>query len=685
VASEREETLKKAEKLLRQGKLDLAIAEYVRVIEEQPRDWNTRNTLGDLYVRAGQPDKAAAQYAQIADHLTNEGFFPRAAALYKKILKIKPDEESVQLNLAEISAKQGLLADAKAYFMAVANRRRARGDQAAADEIVVRLGSLDPGDFEARALAARTLAQNGDSTAAAIQYRAMHADLLEKGRRPEAMAALREAVRFNHDDIEGRAELAKAAVAEGDLEAAKAYLDRAIAGDDPDLLMPLMEIELRAGAMDAARDILTQVLGIDPALRGRIIELAWTLASASPDAAYVCVDASVDAELAAGNYMDAAAILQEFVTRASGQITALLKLVEICVDGGLEATMYETQAHLADAYLERGEAVEARVIAEDLVAREPWEHAHIERFRRALVMLEVPDPDALIAERLSGQGPFVATDPFTAPESFGEPEPPLLRPHGSEPEPPVRDPEPGRQPEPVPEKEPPPAPEHIIDPPAESPPPRREPEPDIPLRPRVAAAPPAPHGETEMSKPQKKTGGVEIDLSQVLAELQGITPAPPSAAPAAPAPAPPPQNLDQVFDEFRSEVSKHTGAKDAAEQLTLARTYLDMGMEDEAIAALKLAARSPSHRFEAGTLLGRMYLKRKDVVHAVEWLERAAEAPAPGVNEARELLYDLGCILEASGETSRALAVFLELQADAGDYRDLAERVDRLARVQAGG
>ena len=50
------------------------------------------------------------------------------------------------------------------------------------------------------------------------------------------------------------------------------------------------------------------------------------------------------------------------------------------------------------------------MIAEDLVAREPWERAHIERFRRALVMLERADPDTLIAERLSGQAPFMATD-----------------------------------------------------------------------------------------------------------------------------------------------------------------------------------------------------------------------------------------------------------------------------------
>ena len=46
---------------------------------------------------------------------------------------------------------------------------------------------------------------------------------------------------------------------------------------------------------------------------------------------------------------------------------------------------------------------------------------------------------------------------------------------------------------------------------------------------------------------------------------------------------------------------------------------------------------------------------------------------------------DLGVLLDQTGENARALAVFLELQADAGDYRDVPARIDRLARVQSGG
>lgn len=678
MAIDRAEALKKAEKLLRQGKLDLAIAEYVKMIDEQPRDWNTRNMLGDLYVRANQPDKAVAQYTQIADHLYAEGFFPKASALYKKILKIKPDEESVLLHLGEISATQGLLADAKAHFLAVAAKRRARGDRAAADEILVRLGSLDPNDFDARVLAAQTLAQNGDAIAAAVQYRAMHADLLEKGRTDEAMAALREAVRLNHDDLEGRAELARAAIAADDLDAAKPYLDRTMAGEDPALLMALMEIEIRAGEMDNAREILAQLLHIDVALRSRIVELAWTLAPTSPEGAFVCIDTAVDAELSAGNYVDAAAILQEFVTRVSGQIGALLKLVEICVDGGLEATMYETQAHLADAYLERGQAAEARVIAEDLVAREPWEHAHIDRFRRALVMLDVPDPDALIADRLSGQGPFVATDPFMAPENFGESEPDAEEaPAAAEPE------RVGAAETPVPHTPPAAAePDIPLRP--------RAPEPDIPLRPRAAEPdlPLIPRKPDAAGGKSKKKSGMDIDLTDVLSELQGMSSPPARTPPPAKPPAPPPpseQNLEAVFSGMRSQAAGNSGIEEAGEHLGLAKTYLEMGMTEEAMTALETAARAPRYRFEAAALLGRLYLKQNDVARAVEWLERAAEAPAASVDEARELLYELGTILESSGETARALAVFIELQADAGDYRDVAARVEHLARVQTGG
>lgn len=655
MAFDRDDTLKKAEKLLRQGRLDAAIAEYVRVVEEQPRDWNTANALGDLYARGGQIDKAAAQYSRIADHLMREGFYSKAAALYKKLLKLSPDDEATQLQLGEISAKQGLLLDAKSYLNAVAAKRRARGDRAGMAEIVVRLGGLDPSDVEARMAAAGTIAEMGDEESAALRFREIHDDLNEKGKSQEALTALREAVRLNPYDKNGRGILARACVAAGDLEAARGYLDRETAGDDPALLMALVEIELKSDRIEEARALLPELISTDKGLRMRLVDLAWSLTAGHLEAAFVCADVVVDDYIAARGFDEAAAVLQEFATRVPKHIPSLLKLIEVCVDGGLESTMYEAQTQLTDAYLESGQATEARVIAEDLVAREPWEKAHIERFRRALVMLRVPDPDTLIAERLSGQSPFMATDPFI---DLNDP--------GS-----VSESSPETVPEPAPPREtslhepPPPVPQA----PADERPPQAEETP-------AAAAPAA-------SRVRRRKGSAEpppdeIDLTSALGNLGADDAEDQTAANKR-------GDLEEVFQGFRQGVSKQSGADQAAQHMTIARTYLQMGLADEAMPALRTAAKSPKLRFEAASILARLHKQRGEAAPAIEWFERAAEAPAPTVDEGRALLYDFGTTLEGAGEIARALAVFLELQAEGGEYRDIAARTERLARVQTGG
>jgi hypothetical protein len=46
-------------------------------------------------------------------------------ALYRKILKIKPDEERAMWHLGQISARQGLLVEARANFLALVERAHA--------------------------------------------------------------------------------------------------------------------------------------------------------------------------------------------------------------------------------------------------------------------------------------------------------------------------------------------------------------------------------------------------------------------------------------------------------------------------------------------------------------------------------------------------------------------------------
>jgi len=751
VPIDRTAILRNAEKLLRQGKVEPAIAEYLRVVEDQPRDWNTANILGDLYQRAGQTDKAVEQFIRIADHLNEEGFLPKAGALYKKVLKLKPDHEHALIQGAEIAASQGLLADARSYLHAVAERRRSRGDKRGAAQIRIRLGSLDPADFEARANAARARGEIGDTQGALSDLKEIAAELTSKGREADAievlreaalispddeeirerllavyiaagdfararqcaatvdqfkglaaaldakghpehaLEALREAARLDPEDAELRAHLARTFVERGDMAGAAEYLTIETAGNDPQLLLTVAEIRLRSDRVDEGLTIVRRLLDEDPARREAIALLGWNLAEHAPEAAFRAVELAADVAVTQGDWPAAAAALQEFVTRVTTHIPALMRLVEICVDGGLEATMYSAQAQLADAYIAVGAAAEARYIAEDLVAREPWEKANVERFRRALVLLGEPDPDALIAERLSGQSPFTSTDlSFSDLPSGGEPK-------AAAPAPPPAPP----SPEPVHASAPKTQKEARAQPSAPEPEPQKTP---APAAKRAGAKGKVRHEEAshfELSsnaidldsilggfeKPARKQEPVEeeklesaeIDLSVV---LDDIKPSGARAADAGPSPGQP-DDLDGVFAQLREKASKQVDAAEAQYKKGLA--LRDAGRIDEAMKALQEASRAPRLRFQTASLLARMYRERKALPQAIEWYERAAEAPAPTAEEGHLLLYELADVLESTGEVARALAICLELQADIGDYRDVSKRIDRLSKVQTRG
>ena len=178
--------------------------------------------------------------------------------------------------------------------------------------------------------------------------------LLRQGKLDAAIAESVKVVEEPHDQ-ESRLVLARSAVLSGDFDGARAFLDRETAGDDPTLQMALLEMDLRSGELDEARELLRTLLAMGAEQRDRVTELAWATAATNPETPRSSSSTPlVDAADAAGDFGGAAALLREFAARVPNQIPALLKLVEVCVDGGLEATMYEAQAQLADAYLGRG-------------------------------------------------------------------------------------------------------------------------------------------------------------------------------------------------------------------------------------------------------------------------------------------------------------------------------------------
>jgi len=388
VPSTRDATLKKAEQLLRQGKLAGAIAEYVRLVEELPKDWNSINALGDLYVRAGDVDRAVAQFTAVADHLYDEGFFPKASALYKKALKTKSNHEHSLARLLDIARLQGLTAEAKTYQQALWHVRGVDEEAPApADEIAVEEIRVEPAAF-----------------------------------------------------------------------------------DDADTL---------------------------PALAAPIED--------KPTPSYLVEDEDSD---------------DRFV------------VTPVDLSGG-EAMLHEGADEAA------------------------------------------PSPDGTI----------------------------------------------------------------VIDQP-------------------------------------------DIDIGETLASLRAhalVLPPMPVAG-EAPAGAP---TLEAVFGEMHARVAGDQEAK-ATEQYECGMRHLEEGRVVDALDELQRAARAPAMRFMAAGSLGRFLASRGDYKDAVEWMERAIEAPPPSVDEGRALLYELADALEHLEEHGRAMAILLEVQADAGAYRDAEARIERLKGVLQG-
>ena len=193
MAIDRDDALRKAEKLLRQGRLDGAIAEYEHVVDAYPDDIATASALGDLYGRAGKAPQAVAQFMRLGDHFLKEGVQAKAAASYRKVIKLDPSHEGALLQLVEASAQQGQLADAKIHLQSAIDKRKARGDQDGADTLAIRLAELDPNDFEARLQAAWIRVRTGKVVTADLLALAQELD--SRKRASEAEALLEEVVK----------------------------------------------------------------------------------------------------------------------------------------------------------------------------------------------------------------------------------------------------------------------------------------------------------------------------------------------------------------------------------------------------------------------------------------------------------------------------------------------------------
>ncbi len=145
----KEKLIDKAQKLIAKGQYDKAVAEYRAAADADPRDISIRLRIGDLYVKMGKKAEAIKEYTEVAKANAQRGFYLKAIAVYKQILKLD-DSLEVHSKLAELYTKQRLIADAISEYSYIVTWFERKGKTSEVLEILKKMVEVDPDNIGVR-------------------------------------------------------------------------------------------------------------------------------------------------------------------------------------------------------------------------------------------------------------------------------------------------------------------------------------------------------------------------------------------------------------------------------------------------------------------------------------------------------------------------------------------------------
>jgi len=185
-AENRLKTLQLADKLFKQGKIEAAIKEYHKIIEVKPDDLEVRRIIGDLNLKLNQLPEAFKQFEWISDFYLKEGFFTKAIAMYKRITRLDPQNESVSFKLADLYSKQGLTIEAKQIYLELAEEYKRQNNQKKALGIYKKILEFDRSNIKMRILLADNYLREGMKEEAVGEYITASDILIKKKEYPQA-------------------------------------------------------------------------------------------------------------------------------------------------------------------------------------------------------------------------------------------------------------------------------------------------------------------------------------------------------------------------------------------------------------------------------------------------------------------------------------------------------------------
>jgi len=382
----KQKVLSAAEKYVQQGKLQNAISEYEKILKADAKDLTVLNTVGDLYARLGDVDKATECFKSVGDAYATQGFTVKGIAMYKKIAKLKPSLESV-LKLAELYTQQGLFNDARAQYLQVAEEFLRAGELEQSVRIFQKILEMDPENVAMRVRLAEVYIRLGKKTEAWQIFSAAAETLRSRGSRSGAEEILQRMLTLDPGNSYALLLRGRNALEGGDAAAAIKFFEKVADIDHhPDGLRDLLKAYVQTGRVSDAGGLASRLLTDHNDVESMFSYINALVQAGGHEEALQVIDQQSD-RLLADNSAKVIETLRSLIGPLGGNAPALESLLELFHKAGDQSQTNEVSELLAHACVQGGDLARARDLYQKLAEQEPQNAMHMQNHQQVVGMM----------------------------------------------------------------------------------------------------------------------------------------------------------------------------------------------------------------------------------------------------------------------------------------------------------
>ncbi len=419
----KEKSRANAERYLQQNKLQNAISEYEKILQVEPKDLAILNTVGDIYSRLGQNEKAVERFLIIGESYIADGFLPKAIAMYRKITKLDPNGLPAMEKLAELYRKQGLVSDARSMLLQAAEAYTRKGQSKETLRLLKQLVLFDPENVQVITRTADLMNKSGEKKEAKEMLSRSASTLVERHALDPALKVLERLIALDNDNLRAHELRAQVTLELGDAARA-AELYEAIPDLDSrsDGLRNLLAAYLSLDNLESAVPVARKLVSIHHDADG-IVKVAARLYKANETLQALTLYNEFSTEVLAHDKEDVMAHLHGAVSRVRTDPQALQTLYGLFQRAGessMIAEILELQAH---ACVQNDQLERARDAYKELIELEPDNATHIQGYRQVCARLSSDAPAASLginpeAEPRTLEEFLTGNEPILPPQNY---------------------------------------------------------------------------------------------------------------------------------------------------------------------------------------------------------------------------------------------------------------------------